>query len=69
MTGSDWEAVLDVRKWSGVLTDVRKWSGGSPGCLGVVERPSWMCGRFPRFSESGREALLDDREWSTDLPG
>ena len=24
---------------------------------------------FPRFFESGREALLDDREWSTDPPG
>ena len=32
MSGSDWEAVPDVREWS----------GGPPGCPGVVKSPSWM---------------------------
>ena len=37
------------------LPDVRVWSGGSPGCPGVVLRPT-------RMSESRRVAPLDVRE-------
>ena len=39
------------------LPNVWQWLGGSPGCQGVVGRPS-------RMSGSGREALLDVWEWS-----
>ena len=41
------------------ILDDREWSSGPPGCLGVVERPSWMSG-------SGRVALLDVLERSGD---
>ena len=56
MSGSGWEALLDVREYREALSDVREWSGGPPGCPGMVGRPSWM-------SSSGREALSDVREW------
>ena len=37
------------------LPDVREWSGDTPGCSGMVARPS-------RMSGSGRVALPDVRE-------
>ena len=37
------------------LPDVREWSEEHPGCSGVAERPSSMCG-------SGRENLQNVRE-------
>ena len=43
------------------LGDVQKWSGGTPGCPGVVTRPSGMSGR-------GREAHPDFRELSRSPP-
>ena len=44
-----WEALLDIRQWSGGPPEC---AGGPLGCLGVVGWPS-------RKFESGREALLD----------
>ena len=44
MTGSSREA----------LTYVREWSGGSPGCPGVVGRPSRVIERLFRMFGSGR---------------
>ena len=44
------------------LSDVREWSGVSPGCPGVVGRPS---GKFG----SGQETLPEVREWSEGPPG
>ena len=41
MSGSSWEAFLDVRE---ALPVVRVWSGGPPGYPGVVGRPSLMSG-------------------------
>ena len=40
------------------LPDVQKWSGGFPDEREVLS-----------VFESGREALLNDREWSADPPG
>ena len=69
MSSSGQKTVPDVGKWWEALTDIREWSGGPPrcseapfGCLGVVGRPSRMFG-------SGREAHPDVREWSGDPPG
>ena len=69
MTGSDREAIPDVREWSASLPDVpvafpdvQEWLGGPPGCPGVVGRPS-------RMSGSGREALPNVRKWSRGPPG
>ena len=56
MSGSGREALPNVLEWSGVpswmsggcreaLPHVREWSGGSPGCLGVVGRPSRVVGK------------------------
>ena len=45
MSGSGWDA----------LPDVREWSGGPPKCPEVVGRPSWMFGSgredFPDIRE------------------
>ena len=49
------------------LPNVWEWSEGAPRCLGVVGRPSEICGsgRGPsRMFGSGREALSEVREWS-----
>ena len=49
------------------LPDVREWSGGTPGCPGIIDRPSRMSGsgRSPsRTSGSSRETLGDVWEWS-----
>ena len=67
MSGSDREA----------LRDVREWSRGPPVCPGVVGSPSrmsgsgrnglpdvWVRSEAPRMSGSGREALPDVRERS-----
>ena len=69
MTGSDREAIPDVRELSASLPDVpvafpdvQEWLGGPPGCPGVVGRPS-------RMSGSGREALPNVRKWSRGPPG
>ena len=63
MSGSGRETLSNI--WE-ALSDVWECSESPPrypvsplGCQGVVGRLSWM-------SESGREALLDDREWSGD---
>ena len=62
MSGSGQESLSDVQgpswmSWSGweALPNVQKLSGGTPGCPGVVLRPSSMSGY-------GREALPDVRE-------
>ena len=54
MFGSGWEA----------LQDVRKWSGGPPGCPGVVGRPSRMSGCGREALSDVRETRPDVREWS-----
>ena len=51
-----WEAFPDVPEWWEDLPNIREWSVGPPKCPCVVGRPS-------RLSGSGREALLDIREW------
>ena len=56
MSGSCREALLGVRDWSGVPPDVQEYSTVTPGCLGVVGRPS-------RVSTIGLKTLPDDREW------
>ena len=60
MTGSGWEALQDVRKWSGV----------TPGCLPVVESQSRMSGsgREPPGYPGGRDALPDVQEKSRGPP-
>ena len=73
MSRSGREALPDVWEWSGGPHNVRERSGGPPGCLGVVGRPSRclevvgrltrVVGRPSQMSGSGREALLDVREW------
>ena len=40
LSGSDWDALPNVRESSGVVCDVREWSGGPPGCPGEVAMPS-----------------------------
>ena len=47
MSGSDWEA----------LPDVREWSRGHPGCPGVVGSALRVVGRPSRMSGCGQEAL------------
>ena len=100
MSGSGWETIPAVLNWWEALPDVREWSGDSPKCPGFFGRPSRMTGsgretlpdvrvrlggppecpgvvgsssqksgRPFRVSESFREALLDDREWSLGSPG
>ena len=59
MFGSDRKALPDVQELSGGPPG---WSEGSPGCPGVVKRPSRMYG-------SGQEALPDVLEWSGGFPG
>ena len=68
MTESGWETLPDVPEWWEAILDVRQYSGGPPGCpgarpgcLGVVKRPSQMSG-------SGLDALPDVREWSRVYP-
>ena len=71
MSGSGLEALPDVSVWSGVHTRCLRLVGRPPRCLGVVGRFSWMsgsCRKAPRISGSGREALLDVREWSGGPP-
>ena len=46
------------------LKDVQEWSGGSPKCLGVVGRPSQICGSGREALPEVREALPDIRKWS-----
>ena len=71
MSGRGWDVLPDVWEWSrgplgclGALPDVREKSGCPPRCLGVVRRPSGMAGRPSRMSGSGRDVILDVREWS-----
>ena len=74
------EALPNVGRGLKALPEVREWLGDPPKCPGVVGRHSWMMGRgrkaFPNVWEwsgdspdalSGREAHLDDREWSLAL--
>ena len=83
---SGWAALLDVREWSRgpfrmsecgreALPEVWEWSGGSPGCPGVVRRPSWMSGSGrealkggQKALTGGRDVLSDDRELSEGPP-
>ena len=72
MYGSDWEALPDVREWSGIYPGYpgvvgrpSQMSGNDrdalPGCLAVVGRPS-------RMSGSCRKTLPDVWEWSGGYP-
>ena len=47
MIGSGRETLSNVRK---ALLDIQEWSVGSPGCPGVVRRPSWLSGSSGRPS-------------------
>ena len=69
MSGSDRDALPDVRQLLRGPPNFREWSGDFPGCPVVV---SWLS----RMFGSGREslsyvlgALLDVQEWSVGLPG
>ena len=60
--GSGWEAILEVREWS----------GGHPGCLAGVEYPlgcPGVVGMSSRRSGGGREVHAEVREWSGGFPG
>ena len=57
MSGSGWEALLDVREWSGGPHGCPRVVGNPPMCPGVALTPS-------RMSQSGPDALQDVREWS-----
>ena len=57
MSGSDWEA----------LPDVREWSGGPPVCQGMVVRPYRMSGSGPDTLPDFRKDLPDVRKNLTDL--
>ena len=62
MSGGGWEALPDVREWSGAPT----------GFLDVIKMHSQMSGsgrKTPRMYGSGLEALLDVREWLRCPPG
>ena len=71
MSGSGWEALTDVRDF---LPNDQERSGDHPGFVGVVERPSRICGssvglpgcpgvvrRPSQMFGSDREALPDVR--------
>ena len=45
MSGSCRETLPNVQERWEALSDVREWSGGPPGCPGVVGRPRRMSGR------------------------
>ena len=60
-SGSDQEALPNIREWYGGLPDFLEWSGDPPGHPGVVGRPT-------RMSRSGLETLLDVWEWFGALP-
>ena len=71
MYGSGRKTLPDVRALSGDTPGSLEVVGVSPGCSGVVWRPSRCPGvveRLSRMSLSGRETLLDVREWSEDSP-
>ena len=69
-----WEALPDVREWSGAPPGYPGVVGRTPGCPCVVGRPSRMSriGRealldiqeFPQMSVCGWEAFPDVQEWS-----
>ena len=87
MSGSGLENLPDGREWWEAITNIREWSGCPTRYPGVVGRLSLMSGRcwedlpdiwewsrdhpgFPvvvgwpfRMSESGRDALPNVREW------
>ena len=68
MSGSGREAIPNICK---ILMDIQEWSVGPPVCLGVVGRLSrcpGVVGRASRMTGSGRDALLDYREWSGGTP-
>ena len=69
MSTSGWEALLDVREWSGSVPNVQEWSGGLPKCPGVVGRPTRMSIRLSRISGIGQETFSNVREWSGGPPG
>ena len=59
MSAIGWEALLDVRQWSGV----------HPGCLRLVDHPSLMFGSGREALPDVRDmsvALPEVREWSGD---
>ena len=66
MSGSPLENLPNI--WE-ALPDIRKWSGGPTKCPGVVGSPSQMSEKPSRMSRSDREALSDVQEWSGDPPG
>ena len=72
MSGSDREALPNVRKWREALPDVREWLGCPPKCPRVVGMPFRMSGEVGRpfqMSGSGWEALLDVWKWLGGPPG
>ena len=58
------ETLLDVPEWWEAILDVRQYSGGPPGCPGAHPGCLGVVGRPFRIFGSGRKALPDDQEWS-----
>ena len=72
MPGSGRDALQVVQEWAEFSPNVYGWSAGPPGCPGVVGRPYRTSGidvSTSRMSGTGRETLLDVREWSVGRPG
>ena len=61
MYGSSWKTLPDVRALSGDTPGSPEVVGVSPGCPGVVKRPSQMSRRPCQLSGSGRDALQMSR--------
>ena len=68
MSSSCREALPVVREWSGDPTECPAVVRSPPGCLGVVGRLSQMSRSPYGMIGSGREALLNVREWSAGPP-
>ena len=53
------EAIPVVREWWEALADVREWSGCPPGCPGVIRMPSQMFGSCRETLPDVWELLVD----------
>ena len=72
MSGSGREALPHVQEWSGDAPNMTGSGREATECPGLVGKPPRCPGLVQRsssMSRSGRQALLDDREWSRPSPG
>ena len=71
MSGTDWETLPEVRKWSEALPEVPKWSRDRPGCPQLVGRLSWRSGTgretFQKYG-TARETPWNVWKWLEALP-